>query len=158
MANIFAGSEIVELGIQIEVNGHAFYRSLAGQTKNKKAKDVFEFLADEEERHIAVFKNLLSSVEKFAPQEVYPGEYIAYMRALASGHVFTRKGQGAKTAKDAKNDKDAVELGIGFEKDSIIFYEGMKGSVPDKDHGALDSLIAQEQGHLVKLTELKAKL
>ena len=158
MADIFAGSEIVELGVQIEVNGRDFYCALAGRTKDKKAKDTFEFLAGEEEKHITAFKEILVSVEKFSPQEVYPGEYFAYMNALAGGHVFTRKGQGNSSARKVKSDKEAIELGIGFEKDSIIFYEGMKTVVPEKDHSIIDGLIAQEQGHLVKLTELKQKL
>ncbi len=33
MGNIFAGSEIVELGIQIEKNGRDFYNTLAKKIK-----------------------------------------------------------------------------------------------------------------------------
>ena len=37
MGNIFAGSEIVELGIQIEKNGRDFYNTLVSQSKSQKA-------------------------------------------------------------------------------------------------------------------------
>ena len=37
MANVFAGSEIVEMGIQIEKNGKDFYETLVGQSKDNKA-------------------------------------------------------------------------------------------------------------------------
>lgn len=157
MGNIFAGSEIVELGIQIEKNGKDFYDTLVKQSKSPKAKEIFKYLSGEEEKHIVVFKNLLGSVEKYEPAEAYPGEYFAYMSALASVHVFTQKDKGKEVAQGIKSDKEAVEIGIGFEKDSIIFYQGMKKVVPDYDLKIIEELIAQEQRHLTQLTELKSQ-
>jgi rubrerythrin len=157
MANVFAGSEIIELGIQIEKNGKDFYDVLESKTKSKKAKEVFRYLAGEEERHIAVFKNILESVRQYEPAEAYPGEYFSYMSALAAGYVFTKKNKGAEAARKTKSDREALELGISFEKESILFYEGMKGVVPEDEHGVLNSLILQERSHLRQLVELKAK-
>ena len=158
MGNIFAGNEIVELGIQIEKNGRDFYNTLTKQSKNPKAIEIFKFLAGEEEKHIKVFQTILEKTEKYESPESYPGEYFAYMNALASEYVFTQKGKGEAIAKQIKADKEAVDLGIGFEKDSIIFYEGMKKVVPPYDLKIVDNLIAQEQDHLIKLLELKTKL
>ena len=155
MGNIFAGSEIVELGIQIEKNGYDFYAALVNQSKSSKAKEVFKFLAVEEEKHIAVFKGILDAVQKYDPPESYPGEYFAYMNALASGYVFTQKNKGKEIAGKIKDDSAAIQMGIGFEKDSIIFYEGMKKVVPGYDLKLVDQLIAQEQHHLKMLSELK---
>ena len=39
MANIFSGSEIVQIGIQIEKNGRDFYNTLEEQSTNKKGKE-----------------------------------------------------------------------------------------------------------------------
>lgn len=158
MVNIFAGSEIVELGIQIEKNGRDFYNALVEQLKNQKAKETFKYLAGEEEKHIAVFQNILDSVHKYEPPESYPGEYFAYMNALARDYVFTQKDKGREIAKNVKGDKEAISLGIGFEKDSIIFYVGMKKVVPEYDHKIVDKLITQEQDHLRQLSELKESL
>ena len=158
MGNIFAGSEIVELGIQIEKNGRDFYNAIVKKTKNQKAKDIFQYLAGEEEKHIAAFQKILDSVQKYEPPESYPGEYFAYMNALASGYVFTQKGKGSQIAKNTTSDKQAVELGVGFEKDSIIFYEGMKKVVPEYDLKLIDELIMQEQDHLRQLSDLKKNL
>jgi len=49
-------------------------------------------------------------------------------------------------------------MGIGFEKDSIIFYEGMKKAVPEYDLKIVNELIMQEQGHLRILSDLKKSL
>ena len=158
MGNIFAGSEIVEIGIQIEKNGRDFYNIVAKQSKNQKAKEIFEYLAGEEEKHIAVFKKILDSVTKYEPPESYPGEYFAYMNALASEHMFTQKDKGRQIAENTTSDQEAIELGIGFEKDSIVFYEGMKKVVPEYDLKLVDQLIKQEQNPLRQLSDLKKNL
>lgn len=158
MGNIFAGSEIVEIGVQIEKNGRDFYDTLAQNAKYSKSKDIFKFLSGEEEKHIVVFQKILSSIEKYEPAQSYPGEYFAYMNALAGESVFTQKNKGQELARQAKNDKQAIDIGIGAEKDSIVFYEGMKKVVPEYDQKAIIEVIVQEQGHLKKLLEIKAAI
>jgi rubrerythrin len=158
MGNIFAGSEIVELGIQIEKNGRDFYNTLVGKSKAPKAAEIFKYLAKEEEKHIVVFQRIFEKTQKYEPPQNYSDEYMAYMTALAGEHIFTQKDKGEEAAKKTSSDREAVEKGIGFEKDSIIFYEGMKKVVPDYDHKILDELIQQEQGHLRQLSELKKQV
>ena len=158
MGNIFAGSEIVELGIQIEKNGRDFYNILAGQTKDMKTQEIFKFLAGEEEKHIMVFQGILEKSRKYEPQGLDADEYFAYMNSLASEHVFTKENKGKEVAKEIKSDKEAIEKGIGFEKDSIIFYEGIKKVVPEHDLKAIDALIEQEKSHLAQLTDLQKTL
>ena len=158
MGIIFAGSEIVELGVQVEKNGRDFYNTLIRQSKHKNAKEIFKYLAGEEEKHIATFQRILDKLEKYEPPESYPGEYFAYMNALASDYVFTKKDKGKEIAKNITSDKEAVDMGIGFEKDSILFYEGMRRVVPEYDHKVLDELIRQEQNHLRQLSDLKKAL
>lgn len=158
MGNIFSGSEVVEIGIQIEKNGKDFYNALVKKAKNKDAMKIFNYLAKEEEKHIAVFQGIFDSVSKYEPPESYPGEYFAYMNALAAEYVFTQANKGAETAGSVKSDSDAVDLGIKFEKDSIIFYEGTKKVVPDYDSKVIDELIIQEQDHLRILMGLKRNL
>jgi rubrerythrin len=158
MPNVFSGSEIVKIGIQIEQNGKDFYDVLTGCSKNKKAKDLYKFLAGEENKHINIFQKILENTERYEPVESYPGEYSAYMSALADGYVFTQKDKGCQIAQKTKGDKEAIDLGIGFEKDSIIFYEGIKKVVPEHDHKIIDQLIKQEQEHLTRLVDLKKLL
>ena len=158
MGNIFSGSEIIEMGIQIEKNGKNFYDALVEKVKDDKAKEVFKYLAAEEAKHIAAFQNILDSVKKYEPPESYPGEYFAYMNALAGDYVFTRKDAGAEFARNAKNDKEACNFGIKFEKESVIFYEHIKEAVPENEHKIIDELILQELGHLKRLYKLKEEM
>jgi rubrerythrin len=158
MGDIFAGSEVVELGIQIEKNGRDFYNALVEKLEHPQIRDIFRFLAKEEERHITVFQGILAKLEGYHPAEAYPGEYFAYLEALASEHIFTKQGQGMLVAKQVTNERDAVERGIGFEQDSIVFYQGMKKVVPDFDQKVVEELIVQEENHLRKLLDLKRQV
>ena len=158
MGNIFSGSEIVGIGIQIEKNGRDFYSALAEKSEDQKSAALFKYLASEEAKHIQVFQGILDKTEKYEPQGLDADEYSAYMDNLSGKCVFTREGQGTQIAKTVKNDLEAVTMGIGFERDSIIFYEGMKKMVPDYDVRIIDELIIQEAGHLKQLADLKAGL
>ncbi|MGB3081476.1 MAG: hypothetical protein WBB86_00640, partial [Candidatus Omnitrophota bacterium] len=100
----------------------------------------------------------LDSVQKYEPPEAYPGEYFAFMSALAGQYVFTQENKGAEIARSAKSDSEAIEMGIKFEQESITFYEGMKKVVPEHDHKIVDELIRQEQEHLRKLSGVKSLL
>lgn len=158
MGNIFAGSEVVEIGIQIEKNGRDFYEALLAQAKSEKARGIFKYLAEEEAKHIEVFRGILNSVSKYEPPGLDADEYTAYMNALASENVFTQKDKGKEIARAAKSDKQAIDIGIQAEKDSIVFYEGMKKAVPDYGSKIIEEVILQEQGHLKQLLGLKAHL
>ncbi|MBU1863152.1 MAG: ferritin family protein [Candidatus Omnitrophica bacterium] len=158
MGNLFAGSEVVELGVQIEKNGRDFYNALADQSKNQKSKDMFTYLAGEEGKHIVAFQKILNSVQKYEPTDSYPGEYFAYMNALAREHVFTQKDKGAELAKGIKNDKEAIGVAMKFEEDSIVFFEGMKKVVRETEHKVIEDLVSQEQQHVQKLLDIKKGL
>jgi rubrerythrin len=158
MGNKFAGSEVVEIGIQIEKNGRDFYSALAKNSKNPEASQVFKYLAGEEEKHIKAFQGILDKLEKYEPAGLDADEYYAYMNALASEYVFTQKNKGEEVAKTIKADKEAIGIGIKFEKDSIVFYVGIKRVVPEYGQKIVEQLINQEQNHLKQLLELRKKI
>ena len=158
MGNIFAASEIIELGIQIEKNGRDFYSVLQDNSKDDRCIELFKYLAGEESKHIIVFENILGRVERYQPSGLGSDEYYAYMKALADEHIFTQKDKGRQIASGIKTTREALDLGIGFEKDSIVFYEGIKEAVAQEEHKIVDEVIAQEQKHLFQLLELKRSL
>jgi len=150
--NSYSGSEIVQMGIEIEKNGKAFYDTLTAKTTHDDAKKIFEYLSYEEEKHIDAFQRILNTVQQYEQPENYTGEYFDYMNALAKEHVFTQANKGVEIAEKIKDDKEAIAIAKKFESDSIIFYEGMKKAVSEKEHKLLDMLIGQEREHLEKLT------
>lgn len=159
MVNIFSASEIVQLGTQIEKNGRDFYLAVADRSSSDEVKGIFQHLADEEKKHIKVWEDTFSSLEeKYEPPQAYSDEYFAYLRALSEEYVFTRQKKGEEVARKIKDEIEAVEVGIGAEKDSILFYNEMKKFVLKNAHDTIDELIEQEQKHLTDLSRLKNRL
>ena len=56
------------------------------------------------------------------------------------------------------SDIEAMELAIGAEKDSILFYYEMKEIMPQRARPTVNKIITEEKSHLRELSELKKKL
>ncbi|MFH1847555.1 MAG: ferritin family protein [Candidatus Omnitrophota bacterium] len=155
MAEKFSGCEIVELAVQIEQNGKEFYSELIKKTDNSKIAEILGYLAEEENNHIDTMKEISGSMCDYNPPEAYPDEYFAYMKALASQYIFTQKDKGSDIAYNIRGYQEGIDMGIQFEKDSILFYEEMKKLVPEKGKELVGKVILEEKGHLTKLCDLR---
>lgn len=158
MSISFSGSELINIAIGIERRGIVFYDVLARSTKNAKARDIFHYLVGMERDHIQVFKNMLDEADKYEIAETYAGEYAAYLQALVNSAVFTDDLATSEMATRAESDIAAIELGIGAEKDSILFYYEMKEIMPERARPTIDKVIAEEKLHLRQLSDLKKEL
>jgi len=159
MAELFKSSEILNVAIEIEKNGETFYSTMAERLKEEKVRELFRFLAGEERRHAQDFTRMLESVGRYQPRgESYPGEWESYVKALADSRIFTREMKPDEMAEKVKTAADALDMAIGAEKESILFYTEMKRFVPESEHNVIDGIIEQERGHFMKLSALKASL
>jgi len=156
--NIFKASEVLKIAVQIEKNGMAFYTEVKNKSKCFPVQELFDFLAKEEVRHEHTFRSLLEKTGDYEPVESYPGEYERYLEAIAGENVFTQSDAMKQIARKAVSDKEAIDLAIGFEKDSIIFFSELRKFVPADDQGIVEKIIGEEKGHLTKLLDLKKKV
>ncbi|MFH2012008.1 MAG: ferritin family protein [Pseudomonadota bacterium] len=147
----FAGGEIIEVAVQIERNGLTFYRTVANSMEDKEVKSLFNDLADEEGKHIKSFESLYETFSDYKPTITDKEEYYDYIRMLAERNVFTKKDGFDEVLNNIKNKKDALDMAIGFEKESIVFFAEIKGLVKKSQKDAVEELIHQEQLHLRKL-------
>ncbi|UCC90872.1 MAG: ferritin family protein [Dehalococcoidia bacterium] len=158
MSISFYGNELINIAIGIERRGIAFYDVMAKSTRSAAGRDVFHYLVGMEREHIQTFQNMLDEADKYEIPETYAGEYGAYLQALVDSAVFTDDMVASEMATQADSDIKALELAISAEKDSILFYYGMKEIMPKRAHPTLDKIIAEEKLHLSQLSELKKKL
>lgn len=152
--NIFAPDEIVRLAIEVEENGMMFYKSIVDKVQGEELKQMMDFLADEERRHKRIFEDLLNGIGEREVVEVYPGEYQAYMKALAEECVFTKELIRGKMEEGFEDMFDLLDFALRIEKDSIMLYIQMKDNLL-KDHPVLDKVIEEERKHYVLISELK---
>jgi len=154
----FSGSELINIAIGIERRGSAFYDIMVRSTQDATAREVFQYLADMERQHIQIFQDMLSEADKYQMPETQAGEYAAYLQALVDSAVFTDDMATSEMATRASSDIEAMELAIGAEKDSILFYHEMRDIMPQRARPTVNKIIAEEKSHLRQLTELKKKL
>ena len=154
----FSGHELLNTAIGIERRGIIFYDIMAKSTDNDTARDVFQYLAENERDHIQTFQAMLHEADDYQPI-VAPSEgYAAYLQALVDSAAFTDDMVTSEMATQVDSDVEAIELAIGAEKDSMLFYYQLKEIMPPRAHPTVNKIIAEEKLHLAQLIELKKQL
>ena len=158
MANILQPAEIVEIGIEKEKKRRDFYAIAADHFKdNAELEKLFGQLRDWEEEHIKKFTEIRDRVSKAQYTESYPGETEAYRRALIESELYDEVTPEAFAAK-VKTPADALEMGIRFEKDAILFFNGLARFVDEKSKEICGTLVEEEQQHMLYLFNKKKEL
>ena len=146
----FNADEIFEIAEQIERNGAKFYRKAAENITNEDKKKFLIHLAEMEDDHEQIFKTMRSQLtqdEKIMTTFDPEGESEKYLRALADTRVFYKK------EIDTNSLEEIFKTAITAEKDSIVFYLGMKDVVPEHlGKQKLDGIIKEEMGHIKLLS------
>lgn len=158
MSISFSGSELINVAINIERRGIAFYDVMAKSSDNEAARHIFQHLAGMEREHIRVFQDMIPEAGAFPIPELFSEEYAGYLQALVDSAVFTDDTVTSETAIQVDSDIKALELGISAEKDSILFYYQMKDVMPERTHPTMDKIIIEEKSHLTQLSGLKKEL
>ena len=158
MGIFFSGRELVNIAIGIERKGVAFYDSLVSSTKDATARGTYQILANKEREHIEIFQKMLGSVGDYQPPESYTEEYDLYLKALVDSAVFSDEQTARGMAKKVGSEAEALQIGLGAEKDSILFYSEMRVLVRRSDREVVDKIMKEERSHLRQLSDLKRNL
>jgi len=146
MSYDFNADDIFEMAQQIEKNGASFYRKAAEGIQDPENKAMLLELAKMEDQHEKTFLSMrseLSAKEKESTTFDPNGEAVQYLKALADTRVFFEK--EIDTASMIAILKEAITA----EKDSIVFYLGMKELVPEKmGRSRVENIIKEEMGHI----------
>ena len=162
MAIVFNADEVFEMAIRIENNGAAFYRKAAGLQSDIKNQKFLEGLANMEDRHQKIFTDMRTSLtEKDKGPKVFDpyDEVSQYLAAMAD----TMGGEGSPSVADTLTGNESLEeilnIAVGLEKDSILFYLGIKDLIPAQSgQDRIDEIIKEERRHVVQLSNLLEKL
>jgi len=156
MAYDFNIDEVLEMAEQIERNGVIFYRRMADGIGDQALADQLNALAKMEKNHEKTFQSMrkdLSTREK-APTLFDPeGEAVLYLRALADLRVFDREAEEAFALPEGLSLEEKMEKvlreAIHREKESIVFYLGLKELVGEKmGRDKIDPIIKEEMKHI----------
>ena len=158
MSFSYSVKELVEMAIGLELNGEAFYRALADKADRKDIIAIYNGLAIEEKKHLNSFQRLLKSLGEYKSPEANNEEYMLYLKALGENTVFSTAPEAQQRAATLSSQIEALNIGIQAEKDSILFFQGMRDFLQPTDHRFVLAIIREEQAHLKQLSDLKATI
>ena len=156
----FSANEIFKMAEQIERNGAQFYRTSANGVNDDTSRDFLLGLAAMEDVHEKTFTKMRESLsgreresDTFDPEN----ETVLYLKSLADSRVFVERQMPNIESLSNRSDKEKMQeilkFAIGAEKDSIVFYLGMKDMVPENlGKERLDGIIKEEMGHIRMLS------
>ncbi len=155
---ILQPSDIIDIGIEKEIKRRDFYALAADQfSDNADLAKLFGKLRDWEEGHIVKFKRIRDDVKGGNYAESYPGEIQEYMTAIVNSDLYENL-DAESFALTVKTPEAALDAGIVFEKDAILFFGGLANFVEPKAREVIQELISEEQMHMLQLFEMKKKL
>jgi rubrerythrin len=148
---------VFEIAERIERNGAAFYRRAAQMFDAPDVAGRLLDLAKWEEKHERVFARMREQVSRraAAPAALAQTHELPEPQVMAGLAVFGIRSDPTEELYGDENEADILRKAVQKEKDSIVFYHGLKDFVRDKaGKGQVDRIIKEEMRHVVTLNEL----
>ena len=148
---MFSIHEIINIAIQIEENGESFYRQALEIPSDTELEALLQWLADEELRHRECFLKMRADFKRETGDGLLDHLSGTILQAAIGDHAFSlEEVDFSSIAKES----ELIETALGFERDSITFYELVQSLVEDPMILAhLDKIIKEEQNHVRLLQE-----
>lgn len=152
---IFTATEAFEMAMEIEKNGEVFYNAVAKQAAQAEVKTLFEELARQEQKHYAVFQKMAGNVTETPsfPTSEYD-DYKLYLQVTLDNALFSGPDKALSAAERAPDQKEALRVAIGFEKDTLLFFYDLRDMVAETDREKLAGIIGEEKTHLRRLAKM----
>ena len=159
MANFFRANEIAKTAVEVERKGRAFYLRLEESARSGKTRELFNYLAVEEGRHEEIFQALLDRLGDIElPAWATKDEYATYIQGLIESHALFSDQKAEKRMAAIEDEKEAILMAMGFEKDTLLFFTEMESFVPDREKTVVRECIKEERLHLARLQRMLAEL
>jgi len=149
---VFQATELMDMAIRIEEQGQAFYGACLSSTDDARMKEVFQYLLDQEIEHARTFSRMKGNLDPDESlPESYPGELRNYLNAFVKGEVFDDPKTAHEKVQRLQDENEVIEVALELEKQSILFYSGMKSLVRPSEAEEVDRIITQEHQHVRRL-------
>ena len=162
MPTTFNADEVFEIAEQIERNGAKFYRQAAENTADEDAGRMLLDLAVMEDGHLKTFQQIrqqLSDREK--EQTVFDPDNQAalYLQAIADAHGWEGRISPMQELTGSESIGRILEIALNAEKESVVYYSGLRNSVSEKaGRDKVDAIINEELGHIKTLLDRLKKV
>jgi rubrerythrin len=158
MEEAYTSKDIIEMAVQAKGRGVELYLSLARNSENYHVGRLFTEFAKDEQRHKIELEKWLEKIGGDKREEAYPGERSLYLKALVDANTFNCDSAKKQALEMTISEEEALQAGITFEKDFMLFLHDLKQHIAGEDSGVIDKLIDDEVRHLRDMFHLKEKI
>jgi rubrerythrin len=155
MPTTFNADEIFEMAEQIERNGARFYRRAANNAPEQATKKMLLEMAEMEDEHLAAFQEMrknLSDAEKAATAYDPDNQAARYLQTMAESRGCEGKISPDLELTGKETIRQILETALTSEKESVVFYMGMRSLVSEKaGKDKVEAIIHEELGHIASL-------
>lgn len=156
MSILLSSEEIFGLAKQIEKSGQAYYQAVAQSTRSAPLKELFDHLAEQESRHYAYFERLSRQYPELEIDQEGWEQTSAYIKATSDSRFFIGEDKAIRLAKTVEDPIAAIDIAIGFEKDTLLFFYELLNVTPPASRAAAAAIVEEEKRHVQMLAERKA--
>ena len=128
----------------------------AERAGSQEAKDLFEYLADQELIHRKLFQGLSSAIVVTDIDATTWDEAMEYIAATVDREFFAPEAKIHAIPLGA-TDGERIHQAIEFEKQTLLFFYGLRDLVRRANQEAVDEIIDQEKSHIRRLSEMIAE-
>lgn len=147
--------DALELAMNIETNGEAFYKAVAAKAGNSDVQAMFEDLAVQETRHYAVFHKLSEATAGNPLMTAAQwDEYQDYLQATVQSSLFEGPDRALAAAEKVADEQEAIQMAIGFEKETLLFFYNLSDLVSERDRKTVQRIIDEEKSHVQRLAKM----
>lgn len=149
--------DVFKIALANETLGAKFYGTMAFAATDKKAKEVFNKLADQKEEQQIFFQRLMDGKEYEISKEGLSNNKSMYFKFLAKNNILATLIEAFKEQDRDFTDielKDALSVGIQAEKDSILLYYELLDGISDQSFKQIiTGLLDKGKVHLLELRQ-----
>ena len=152
---IFQATDVIEMAMELEKSGELFYGAVAEKAASAEVRALFEDLAEQEKRHYAAFAKLTRTTWEQSP--TFQGDwdqYLMYLQATIQSTFFEGSDKALSLAEQVTDEKEALQMAMGFEKETMLFFYDLRDKVSDADKAVVERIIAEERAHVQRLAAM----
>ncbi len=140
--------EVFQIAEQVERNGRKFYTRAAELFSDSSVSKMFRDLAGWEQRHEEMFSDMrkaLGAIEGRRSEE----DLLPEAKLMAGLAVFGIQSDPSVELSGAESKTDVLRTALQKERDSVVFYTGLKDFVTDAEGiERVDMVIKEEMRHI----------
>ena len=159
MTIFFSMREVIEMAIATERSGQAFYQNASKLARENSLKELFQYLAEEEEKHLKTFQDFYNTLKEKPEITPYNWEEAKlYLEALVDSKFFASPEKVINLAKEAKDELEVINSAMNFEKETLLFFYQILEMIKSQEQELVKKIIEQEKKHIQRLSIMKSKL